>query len=335
MTKEELLAKLQAVTAPNAKVGVEMYFLIDHEQKHLIRAVDIDDDAGKEICKALQDEIKVKFLTNTSLRVAPLSAADDRKNTVYKYDHGDMPWDLDALRTIKASREQDELSFKKHPIASVVAMVFVLGGNGQEVVIYKKRHSISVIKQDSTFLGYFKDDKRFVQFDQDLLKVNDKFEFILVEDDIYVCSVKTLEQFFGFHDIVYKEAATKLTLIASAGLILDLAPLEKLIKGRLPAAKKLVKAKAATIVLKKSAQSIFDFAQKNHKLKNKFKLSDDGKRLRLDTIVAQELFLKLLDDDYLRSELTGLEYESDNKDQIVEEEPAVSKGTTPEVQPAP
>lgn len=327
MTREELNQKLQVITAAPEQSGVEMYFLVDDGEQQVIRSVDIDDNASAAIKTALVEQLEAKFIANTELRVALLSDADDRKNTVYQYDHGDLPWDLQAMKDIKANRQREEFSFQDFEIADVLAMVFVLGGNGNEIVIYKKRYSISVIQPDSTFLGYFRDDKRFVQFDKEILKVNDKFEFILVDDEIMVCSVKTLERFYGFDEIVRKEASSRMGIIRAADLIDDLASFEAMIQGKLPAAKKLVKAKRAAIILSKPAKKIYLFAQKNPKLKGKFKLSDDGKKLQLNTVEARQLFLKLLNDDYLKSELSGLVYESENKDLQEADTPPAPAGT--------
>lgn len=53
---------------------------------------------------------------------------------------------------------------------------------------------------------------------------------------------------------------------------------------------------------------------KNHPItKSKLKLNGDDK-LILDTKISVEVFLKLLDDDYLQSELTKLLYDSRSKD---------------------
>lgn len=326
MTREELITQLQGIVALGPGAGVEMYFLVEENGAQLIREVDIDDDAAEQIRLVLTGQIASKFINNPELRLAKLSDADDRKNTVYEYDHAELPWDLEALRTIKANRAHPEFSFADHPMESVLAMVFVLGANGNEVVIYKKRYTVSVIQRGTSFLGFFEEDKRFVPFEKDIIRVNDKFEFILVKNEVIVCSVPTLEKFYGFDAIVTREATNRMSLIREANLIEGLEDLERLVTERLPAAKKLVKAKKAAIILKKPAKKIFTFAQKNPRLKGKFKLSEDGTRLVLSTIEARQLFLRLLDDDFLRSQLTGLAYETSNKDEQKEDETSKDNG---------
>ena len=56
-----------------------------------------------------------------------------------------------------------------------------------------------------------------------------------------------------------------------------------------------------------------EFIKKHPVTKSKLKLNGDDK-LILDTKISVEIFLKLLDDDYLQSELTKLLYDSRSKD---------------------
>ena len=48
--------------------------------------------------------------------------------------------------------------------------------------------------------------------------------------------------------------------------------------------------------------------------------NEDGKKIRLDTKVSKTAFIKLLNDDFLRSELTELYYASVAKDNVLKVE---------------
>ena len=65
---------------------------------------------------------------------------------------------------------------------------------------------------------------------------------------------------------------------------------------------------------------VIDFVKTFKPIMHKFRLSQDGTRLKLDTKVSQKLFLSLINDDLLTSELTKLYYEGIAKDQLVVEE---------------
>lgn len=61
---------------------------------------------------------------------------------------------------------------------------------------------------------------------------------------------------------------------------------------------------------------IVGFTKNHPALKNMFKYSKDGSQFNLKTKKSQNLFLKLLNDDFLQSELTKRYYDSVAKDSI-------------------
>ena len=61
---------------------------------------------------------------------------------------------------------------------------------------------------------------------------------------------------------------------------------------------------------------IIKFTKETPALKGKFKYSDDGETICLDTKKSKEDFIKLLNDAFLRSELTHQYYEAKAKDNI-------------------
>ncbi|WP_420868523.1 Kiwa anti-phage protein KwaB-like domain-containing protein [Alkalimarinus coralli] len=59
---------------------------------------------------------------------------------------------------------------------------------------------------------------------------------------------------------------------------------------------------------------IISFCKTFPKLANRIRLNEDETKIGLDTKVSKDLFIKLLMDDYLTSELTHFHYESVSKD---------------------
>ena len=81
--------------------------------------------------------------------------------------------------------------------------------------------------------------------------------------------------------------------------------------------RKLVRSASSSPVLGKIPnQTIIAFTHSHPALKGKFKYSEDGSKLNLKTKNSQNLFLKLLNDDYLQSELTNRYYDSMAKDSV-------------------
>ena len=63
-------------------------------------------------------------------------------------------------------------------------------------------------------------------------------------------------------------------------------------------------------------EAIIEFTKTFPILKEKMKYTSDGKQIILKTKLSKELFIKMLDDAFLTSQLTKLFYESKAKDYI-------------------
>lgn len=73
---------------------------------------------------------------------------------------------------------------------------------------------------------------------------------------------------------------------------------------------------------------IIEFVTSHPTLKEKLKTTADKKKLKVDTKAAQGLFLKLLNDDFLQSQLTEKYYASQAKDSLDKEPLAESVQNT-------
>ena len=61
---------------------------------------------------------------------------------------------------------------------------------------------------------------------------------------------------------------------------------------------------------------IIQFIKQHNGLSRKIRINDTETKIILDTKVSQNFFMKLLNDDYLKSELTNFEYDADSKDLV-------------------
>ena len=60
-----------------------------------------------------------------------------------------------------------------------------------------------------------------------------------------------------------------------------------------------------------------EFTKTTSELTGKFKYSEDGTKIRLDTKKSKDAFLKLMNDAFIRSELTEQYYEASAKDNTI------------------
>jgi hypothetical protein len=174
-----------------------------------------------------------------------------------------------------------------------------------------------LVKAASVF-GLRVSDHRFVKVTDDIIKLSPGIDFMLVDGHLIINSLKTLESGFGFETLIRNQAEANIMAIEGLALLEDMTPLLELAND-LNQAKKIMCIKADSPVMKRSAEEIGAFIKTHPAIRKKFRFSEDGTKLKLDTMVSKKLFIKVMNDDYLNSKLTLLEYDSLAKDYLPDE----------------
>ena len=297
--------------------SAEFYFLLEKSGQISIKRADIDQSASDELTRNFIDTISSTVLLNDELSLLNISGADDRSNAIYRYDLPEVPAQIQHLVTILQRDDFDVFSFEADELAHLEGIIIILGHGQQQLALYKHQYPVALLKRDSAFsLVRIRNQNRLVKLEDDVLRINSKFEFMRIGDEYFIVDIKTLERFFGFHDAVRNIATQGIENIDRAQIVVDTAVLTARLDD-ISFSRKLVRAAKASPVLGvvPNAQ-VIAFVQTHPALRGKFRLSDDGSKLKLDTKVSQDLFLKLLNDDFLQSELTKRYYASLAKDNL-------------------
>lgn len=300
--------------------SAEFFFLLDRDEGMNVKSVDINDPDHTELESMFINSVSETLLLNDDLSLIGLSSADDRKDAIYEYDLDDVPQELSYLKHIIENDNLETFDLNSDDLSHLEGILILLGNQDIQLALYKHQYPVTLLKKDSGFnLMKPNGGNRFKKLDGDILKINSKFEFIKIDGRYYILDIKALERFFGFHEAVKNVAATGIENIKTANLVMDCSVLEARLDD-ISFARKLVKSARNSPVLGKIPNThIISFTKLHPALRDKFKYSDDGTQINLKTKKSQNLFLKLLNDDFLQSELTRLYYDSIAKDSIGEE----------------
>ena len=317
--KDEISSVLKATGC-----SAEFFFLLGGDEGMRVKSVDINETDHTKLEKMFTESLRDEIIKNKDLSLIPISSADDRRNALYEYDLEDIPGELSNLKKIIESEKFDPFSFKADSLKQLKGVLILIGNQDVQLAIYKHHYSMKLFKKDNGFnMIKMGGANRFQKLDQDILKIDPKFQFIKLNGKYYILDIKTLERFFGFHDAIKKTATQGLNNIKSSNLVMDCGVFESRLDD-IRFSRKLVKSASQSPVLSGIPNhKILNFTNSHPALKGKFKYSTDGSQLDLKTKKAQDLFLKLLNDDLLQSELTNKYYDSIAKDKI-EEESAVN-----------
>ena len=316
MSLDALRTKISDIISDD-QCSAEFYFLLDNNGTIEIKRADIDQVASDELARNFIETISSTILLNDELSLLNISGADDRSNAIYHYDLPQVPAQIQHLATVLEHDDFELFSFAADDLANLEGVLIILGHGQHQFALYKHQYPVALLKKDSAFsLVRIRNQNRLVKLEDDILRINSKFEFLRVEDEYFIVDIKTLERFFGFHDAIRNIATQGIANIDRAQLVVDTQVLSTRLDD-ISFSRKLVRAARASPVLGviPNAQ-VIAFVGAHPALRGKFRLSDDGSKLKLDTKVSQDLFLKLLNDDFLQSELTKRYYASLAKDNL-------------------
>ncbi len=300
---------------------LELLLVMKEEGQYYLKLADLDSEMTASELEDLYEKALIQtIITNDYLDIRPLSTADEQVNTLYLYDYKELPDEMELFTQfdINQINSIEKFNFKTDSLANLFGFLVYIGSMDKGVLLYKKHYPVALIKRDSFLLGIKKDAERFVKIDGgDILRVNADFQMIRLGNEIFIVDLKALERSFGFTQLIAEAAAESIKEIEKKGLIEDTEVLYDLLDD-VSFCRKLSKVTKSSPVFKLGIprNTIIDFSKNNIALHDKFKYSDDGQTIRLDTKKSKIAFLKLLNDEFLVSELTKQYYEASAKDVI-------------------
>ena len=319
MTVDEIKAKVNELFSTS--YSTQVYLVLKTENGFELRKADIEDTTEPEIRTMFSDSVRSRVSDNEELSTCNLSVADDRKNGLFFYDYEEYPDELSVFKNFGLLAAVDvtpNFNFQEDNLSSLYGYIVYLGTATEGIILFKKHYPIALIKRECFLLGVLKSEERFAKISSDdMLRLNGDFQLIRFGDEIYVTDLTVLERNLGFNKLVFREASATIDAIEKLDLLDDVDALKDSAED-VSFARKLSKVKNSSPIFANNIPKdiIVAFTKTNPGLKGAFKYSEDGNTIRLDTKKSKIAFIKLLNDAFLRSELTKEYYEARAKDNI-------------------
>lgn len=320
MTVDEVKARANGIISSFRSVKV--YFVLKTDNGFELRIADIEDSTEDDMFSMFLESVRSRVSENDELSICILSNADNRANALFYYDYDEYPDELSVFKDFNVKSAVNEVSkynFNSDNISSLCGYIIYLGSMNDGLLLFKKHYPFWLFKRESFLLGICKSKERFKKIDEDvILRLNGDFQLIRFGNEIYVTDLKVLEKNLGFNALVFREASSTVNAIDELKLLEDIQVLKDIAKEELAFARKLSKVKKTSPIFVNNIpkEVIVEFTKNNPGLKGVFKYSEDGQTIHLDTKKSKEAFVKLLNDAFLRSELTKEYYEARAKDII-------------------
>ncbi len=315
MTLEELRAKIESIVQMEA-IGFNVYFLLDTEQGQVIKRANIIENVKTNLIAAYQLSLN-QIVANEDLTMIDLSAADDRQTAIYLYDLEEQPAVFNYFESITNDNDENPIAlfeFDTDDLSDLEGYFVSIGDFENNIILYRKQMPINLFKQGKIYLvkGH---DTQFDKIDKEFLRIDTKIDVISADDSIIINNISILERHYEFRAIIEHEAEASLENIDGLDILENIEVLQERVSDT-AFARKLSKISTTSPVFNLPTEHIMQFVRNHHILGNEFRYSDDETKILLDTKKSQNFFLRLMNDDFLHSQLTNYDYMTPAKDRL-------------------
>lgn len=305
-TIDELRAGLAAILHADG-INLKLYLGTGESDARTYWLADFDDGATEAVCQQFVQSVD-QFLSAEDLETRSLTELDHRTDTLFMYDLAEQPTEFAKLQSLAAGNDPEIFSFAAHDLSTVTSLAIKISSAHSSVVFFKKFYPVSLVKRDQILL-VIQDDTRFALINRDILKVTGGFEVVLIDDEFYINDFGKFEKSFAFDQI----AKNAMRQVANRIIALDLVNDAKGYLAACLGSKKDILRAGRSRVLNMEVTAIVTFVQaKQHQIGIKVA---DGKLLLSSKASIKKLY-RLLNDDYLTSELTHVDYETLAKNEL-------------------
>lgn len=316
MTKEDLKRKVAFIGNDQIEKSANIYVTTDTTGLQLFNIVNND---LEDLCAMFVKSVKTMVIDDDEYVVENYSTSIKREDVLHEYDLPDHLTDeMTKLKEVEGIQTPVYFDKSRTKIERIKGVYIIIKDNANQhsLTLYKNITNVDKAYTASTFFIFGSQDRQFERQKDTMLKITPTFQMLQIDDSIFLTDINKLEKPLGLDAILVRETARDVTKIGG-DLAMNTAHLLKVCK-KPKLCKKLRHALQESKVVKKlenrtlTVEQIINFVETKTKLK--FKYNRAKTKFLLGTDAEAERFIKLMDDDYLMSELTGERYDSPDKD---------------------
>lgn len=305
METDEMKDILKSIMFSKIKYGLTIFAYVKENENYILKKFLINDELCSNIKSIINSVVEGKFLSEDCKVDIIDNISDDRK-VFYEIVQND---DFCPFKIINNYKNVNDVYSEKEQ-DSLVGLLFRINLNDQEIWFYQHIYPVRMIKRSKSLYAML-NGNTYVTLDRDILKIDSRFDFLIINESIITSNIKLLQTSFGFDKYIRSEAEKTISIISELDIVSDT---EKIFafsdKQKLTNAKKLLKAKNSP-VLNMKKDELINGLKKHPRYKDKFKFKD--KKIVINSQKDVNELIKMLNDDIVRSELTNREYDSSTK----------------------
>lgn len=306
MTAVEMKESIQRVFKTGLTHGVSAFAYIKTEADPVMKKFLMTDELRNNLSELLDAIVERRFLSEEAELDSADNIADNRKilyEVIQNSDYSPFAF-LSDFRSVSGQYTEADQD-------ALVGFFFRANINEDSIWLYQQVYQARLIKRSRSLYAALLQNHTYEPLSHDVLKIEDRIDIVIIGDSIITDNISLLQNTFGFEKYVRSEASETIQLIDSMDLVSGIEILQGLSKKeKLTNAKKLMKAKKSP-VLQMNRTELITAIQRHPRYKDKFVIETEHIVLRTQKDARE--FMKMLNDDIVRSELTNQEYDSSAK----------------------
>lgn len=294
------------IMSSGTKHGLSVFAWLEVDSQPRLKKFLIDENLRNQLIKMLDKEVRDRYLTD-DIEIDSSDNIEDKRRVLYEFQQTETYAPFGIINGWREVSEQYVEADQKH----LRGLLFRVNRNDDDIWIYQRMYNVSLVKRSKSLLATVGKTNTYVLMDSDVLRIDPRIDVLVMGSVFYSSNIALLQKSFGFDSHIRSEAEKTIQLIDELGVVSDT---EKIMafgdKETLSNAKKLMKAKNSP-VLKMEKKDLLMKLRKHPRYKDKFKIQNNQILINSQRDAGE--FIKMLNDDILRSELTDREYDSPSK----------------------
>lgn len=302
---EEIKNKIQNIMFSEIEYGLTVFSCIKDEENIALKKFLINDNLRNQLKCMIKVVVETQFVSD-SFELDTIDNIADNRKVFYE-----IPQNKNFQPFESINRYQDVTDvYSEKEQDSLIGLLFRINLNDNEVWFYQHIYPVRMIKRSKSIYAMFSDDT-YVPLNRDILQIDSRIDFLIIGNYIITSNINLLQKCFGFDEYIRNEAKKTISIIDELDIVSDMSKVFAFeSKEQLTNAKKLLKAQNSP-VLKMEKKKLISRLKKHPRYKEKFHFENN--KIAINSQKEVNEFIKMLNDDIVRSELTNSEYDSLNK----------------------
>lgn len=306
MNKQQMCEHINGIISTDSTCGMDVFACVTENGNWVLQKFKCTDGLKAEIRNRILRVIREKFV-DEEVELDSIDNIADNKNCLYWIEQSEEYQPFIFVE----NTDQVTSEFSMSEQVQLKGFVFRFNLNDTCFVAFQKIYGVSFMSPSNNILTFWNKDTYEIM-NSDILRISSAVDVIVINRTIIAKNMSVLQNDFGFERKVRSDAAQAIASIEGIGILADSTKLHSFVsKSKLTNAKKFMKVKNSPVM--RMDKNVLAEKIKAHKRYSGMFTFDDDNQIIIKSEKDVSKLLAMLNDDYLRSDLTDSEYDSPSK----------------------